>query len=411
MARTQTIFTLTLVYVVFALLLNTVGVVILQSAGYFDATKAELSFLEAFKDISIALTAFFIAAQLPKFGYKKSLIFSLILVFIGCITMPLANAFWATKVLLLTVGFGFGIAKVAVYATVGLLTNGQKEHASLITTIEGFFVLGIVGGTLLFGYFIDPSDPKNSSWLNVYWLVAGLCAITLFLVVLMKLDESEAIAETEMGPIEAFKAMIKLIGNMLIIVGVIALFLSVVIEQGINTWLPTFNNEVLHLNPQMAVIAATIFAAAIALGRLFAGFALKRMTWFKYLSLSIIAMAGLIVLTLPLANNITPNPNITWGTAPIATYLFPLLGFFLGPIYPIVSSVVLSTLPKFQHAGATGLLVVFSALGGTFGSFVTGRVFDKFDGQTAFYMTLIPITFILVTLFCLNRITSKAAKA
>lgn len=405
MARNQTIFTITFVYIIFALLLNTVGVVILQSAGYFSATKAELSFLEAFKDISIAATAFFIAAQLPKLGYKKSLIISLILVFIGCITMPIADAFWATKILLLTVGFGFGMTKVAVYASVGLLTNNQKDHASLLNFIEGFFVLGIVAGTLLFGFFIDPTDPQSSSWLNVYWLVAGLCCIGIILVTFMSLDENAAMTDAELGPLASFKAMIMLAGRGLIIIFIISQFLSVLIEQGINTWLPTFNNEVLHLNPQMAVIAATIFAASAAVGRLAAGYVLKKINWFPYLAISILAMAGLIILTLPLTNNLTPNTNMSWANAPIATYLFPLIGFFMGPIYPIVSSVVLSALPKHEHAGATGLLVVFSALGGTFGSMVTGQVFEHFNGQTAFYLTLIPLILIFLSLALLNRLS------
>ena len=199
--------------------------------------------------------------------------------------------------------------------------------------------------------------------------------------------------------------MIMLAGRGLIIIFIISQFLSVLIEQGINTWLPTFNNEVLHLNPQMAVIAATIFAASAALGRLTAGYVLKKINWFPYLAASILAMAALIILTLPLTNNLAPNVNISWANAPIATYLFPLIGFFMGPIYPIVSSVVLSALPKHEHAGATGLLVVFSALGGTFGSMVTGQVFEHFNGQTAFYLTLIPLVLIFLSLTLLNRLS------
>ena len=40
----------------------------------------------------------------------------------------------------------------------------------------------------------------------------------------------------------------------------------------------------------------------------------------------------------------------------------------------------------------TGLLVIFSALGGTTGSMVTGYVFGNFNGHFAFYLTLVPIT-------------------
>ena len=34
----------------------------------------------------------------------------------------------------------------------------------------------------------------------------------------------------------------------------------------------------------------------------------------------------------------------------------------------------------------TGLIVVFSALGGTTGSFITGQLFAHFDGALAFYL-------------------------
>ena len=46
----------------------------------------------------------------------------------------------------------------------------------------------------------------------------------------------------------------------------------------------------------------------------------------------------------------------------------------------------------------TGLIVLFSALGGTTGSVITGFVFSALDGQTAFYLTLIPIAVIVVML-------------
>jgi len=54
--------------------------------------------------------------------------------------------------------------------------------------------------------------------------------------------------------------------------------------------------------------------------------------------------------------------------------------------------------------------VVFSALGGTTGSLVTGYVFAKFDGQTAFYLSLIPLTGIIIALFFLNKMSRVVGK-
>lgn len=85
--------------------------------------------------------------------------------------------------------------------------------------------------------------------------------------------------------------------------------------------------------------------------------------------------------------------------------MLPLVGFFMAPIYPLLNSVMLSSLEKHKHAAMTGLIVVFSALGGTTGSIITGFVFDKFSGQHAFYLTLLPIVLLLVSVSAFKKAT------
>lgn len=51
----------------------------------------------------------------------------------------------------------------------------------------------------------------------------------------------------------------------------------------------------------------------------------------------------------------------------------------------------------------SGLIVVFSVLGGIFGSMITGHVFEAFDGSTAFYISIIPIGLLTLALWMLNR--------
>ena len=72
---------------------------------------------------------------------------------------------------------------------------------------------------------------------------------------------------------------------------------------------------------------------------------------------------------------------------------------------------MLSSLPKHQHAPMTGLLVIFSALGGTTGSMVTGYVFGRYNGQFAFYLTLVPIALVLLGLFFFRRQVERSAAA
>jgi fucose permease len=197
--------------------------------------------------------------------------------------------------------------------------------------------------------------------------------------------------------------MLRLMLRPLVLVFVISAFLSVLIEQGIGTWLPTFNNEVLSLPAAMSVQAASIFALGLALGRLLAALALARIGWYPVLNLCLGAMALLVLLTLPLTQGLLANAHMTWLDAPVAAFILPLIGVFMAPIYPAINSALLSSLPRSEHAAMMGLIVVFSALGGTTGSLIIGQVFGAFSGQTAFYLLLAPMAMMIVSVFFFKR--------
>jgi FHS family glucose/mannose:H+ symporter-like MFS transporter len=68
MNRFRMIAALALIYMVFAILLNSVGPVILQSISTFGVDKPQASLLELFKDLPIAITSFLVASFLPLLG-------------------------------------------------------------------------------------------------------------------------------------------------------------------------------------------------------------------------------------------------------------------------------------------------------------------------------------------------------
>ncbi|KUM52130.1 MFS transporter [Rheinheimera sp. EpRS3] len=401
MATLRIRLSLLLTYFVFAILLNSVGTVILQVIHTYQISKEAASVLEGFKDIPIAVVSFIIASYLPRLGYKTALQIALVLVTLACFMMPLIPAFWTTKLLFLTVGASFALVKVSVYASIGVVTNTKAEHASLLNFIEGGFMLGVLSGYWLFSAFMDPAAPQASGWLQVYWLLALLCLANLALL------SSTPFPKLELPPAQPLKqdfiAMLQLVYKPLVFVFVLSAFLYVLIEQGIGSWLPTFNNEVLKLPNQLSVQLTSIFAASLALGRILAGVVLKKLSWYVLLNSCLLAMALLILLTLPLTRDIQHNAGVGLFTAPLAAYLFPLIGLFMAPIYPVINSVILSALPKARHAAMTGLIVVFSALGGTTGSMVTGYTFANFDGQTAFYLCLLPLSLLLLSVGLFHR--------
>ncbi len=396
-----------LIYFVFAILLNSVGTVILQVIGNYGVSKSGASVLEAFKDLPIAVVSFMVASFLPRIGYRNAMLAALALVCAACVAMPLLPSFLTTKLLFLCVGVAFALVKVSVYSTLGLIARDRKQHAGIMNTLEGVFMVGVLSAYWIFGYFIDSSDPRSASWLQVYWVLALLCAFTFVLVLATPFDEHAAALPAGRSRWDDFTAMLKLFFKPLVCVFVITAFLYVLIEQSVGTWLPTFNNEILKLPTAMSVEVTSIFAACLAIGRLSAGVIMRRLHWYPVMNACVIGMAAMVLLALPLTRGVVLDPNVSWSSAPLATFLFPLIGLFMAPIYPGINSVMLSSLPQNQHSSMTGLLVIFSALGGTTGSFVTGYVFGNFDGHLAFYLTLVPITLVLVTLFFFKRQVDK----
>lgn len=410
MARTRLIAALILTYVAFAMLLNSVGTVILQSISSFGVTKPQASTLEGFKDITIAVVSFLTASYLPKIGLRKALIGALALAVAACLLMPLFDSFNVARLHFALVGAAFAVAKVVVYSMIGLVTDGPRKHASLTSLIEGMFMVGVLSSYWVFSAFIDPTGLR---WLDAYWVLAVIPALALALLLSTGVDESRAHEGGDLAEIEGapMLAMLRLAALPLVLVFIICAFVFVLIEQGIGTWLPTFNNEVLHLPAQMSVQAASLFAACIALGRFGAGAVMARFDWYPVLNVCLALLAALIILVLPLADGLSPRPIVNWSDAPVAAFLFPLIGIALAPIYPTIISVMLSAMPNRQHPPLMGLVVVFSALGGTTGSLITGQLFAHLDGRTAFTLMLVPTAVLAGGLFLLRRQIRKGAAA
>lgn len=396
-------------YFVFAILLNSVGTVILQVQNTYGVSASEASVLEAFKDLPIAITSFLVASFLTRIGYKRSMQVALCLVGAFCLLMPQLPTFWMTKALFAATGVGFALTKVSVFAALGLVTRTREDHASFMNFIESFFMIGILSGYFIFSAFVSDADASSLQWLNVYYLLAALSFAALVLLSVARLDES-GVRPAEAKPLAAdFMEMISLCARALVLVFVISAFLYVLIEQSIMSWLPTFNSRMLHLSPSLSIQMASILAASTALGRFAAGVVLRRFNWFAVLVTSLALAAALVLVSLPLASNLGATEVSSWREAPLAAFVFPLIGLCLSPIYPAINSVILTALPLRQHAPMAGLIVVFSALGGTTGSLITGALFQRFGGTTAFYFSLVPIALLMLALYQLKRQSALAA--
>lgn len=394
-------------YFVFAILLNSVGTVILQVQNNYGITQGSASILEAFKDLSIAIVSFLLSSYITRIGYKNAMLIALAFVTLVCFVMPFTASFITTKLLFAAVGAGFALIKMSVYSTIGLVTKDEKEHISLMNFIESFFMIGILTGYFIFSYFVDDNNPQSTSWLKVYYVLGGISLLAFLLLLSAPLDESSVRNQKPDSMINDFGKMFKLMVSPIVLVFVFCAFFYVLIEQSIMSWLPTFNNKVLLLPAALSIQMASILAGSTAAGRFLAGLVLKKMNWFLVLASCLLLAAALVLVAIPLAKQVSGQPVTGWGNAPIAAFIFPLIGLLLAPIYPAINSVILSTLPVQKHGLMSGLIIIFSALGGTTGSIITGNIFEKYGGEKAFYFSLIPMAILIICLFIFRNLQKK----
>ncbi len=392
-------------YFVFAILLNSVGIVIHKSINVYHVSESQASLLEAFKDLPIAIVSFLIASFLPRIGYKKAMLTALIIVFFGCLQMIFGNTFFYTKILFLTIGVSFALIKLSVYSLIGIITSSKKEHSSLMSSIEGFFMVGIALAYFLFPAFY--SDTNVNAWLDVYYVICGLIVISFVFLLFSKIEYTVEVIGSNLK--EDLLKSVKLIIVPLVLVFLASAFFFVMIEQGIMTWLPTFNEKIFNFSEQLSVQMASILALSLALGRFVAGYLTKYISWMYLVVICVIISGAILLSVLPqLKVDIESLNEIKSITeVPMLGFILPLIGLFIAPIYPLLNSTVLSSLPKSLHSPMSGLIIIFSAFGGTIGSRIIGELFESIGGANAFYFLLIPMGLLIIFVLLIDRLTKQ----
>jgi len=389
-------FTLILNYFLFAILLNSVGTIILQTIAHFHVTKSHAANLDAYKDITIAVFSFIVGMILPRLGYKNGLLAALAIIGTTCFLVPLVNQLWIIKLLLISTGVSFALIKIASYATVSLIAEDENSHASFISYFEGIFMIGSLAGLWLFGFFVRS---PFLLWTQVFWVLSAIAIVGFMLTLTMSLDSSHGKPDHLPTIQDNLKEMLHLIKEPVVLLFIGCIFMYVFVEQGLLTWLPTFNHLVLNIDQEMSIEMTSLLSAAIAIGRISAGVALKRFYWFWFTILLLCGSMLMVIFLVPQASPTSGHIIHSWHNISWVGFILPLIGIFIAPIYPIMCSTLISALPEDYQSGMMGLILVFSAVGGSTGSKIIGLTFGLTDGPHAISVVLIPLGLLLVMVF------------
>lgn len=396
MVRSEKIshYPLVLVFLIFSMLLNCMGIMILQFSEQQISFQG-LGFLEAFKDLPIAVASLFAVRYINRFGSKYALLFTVGFVAICCLCVPFIGSFWIMKIWFVFIGLGFAVGKISTFSL--LRSNFREKHlAQVMNEVEASFMLGIFLVNMGFGWLLGSSFKEH--WMFGFWMIALLSIFTFILLWRMPYEE---IKESEEGQksnlwVGFFKQM-----DRKTIVFLLIMLLIVFVEQCLNSWLPTFYKGHFKVSSQFALQSTAFLALFSFVGRYLTSKLIYRFSWYKYVR-SCLVLLVLMLVTMYLFINFSPEHNL------FLIYLIPAIGLFLSPLYPIINARMLLHYDSQKVNRLISALVVFSSLGSALGSIYISWTFH-FD-LTSLYpvFILVPILFLgLLLVFFKILITQK----
>lgn len=352
---------LKLTFLIFSIVLNCMGIVILQLSEA-KVTYEKLGFLESFKDLPIALISLFAVNFISRFGTKKSLILALTIVGICSLILPFVEVFWFYKLWFAIIGTCFAIGKICVFGIIRNNISEEKSLAKTMNSVEASFMIGIFVVNTGFGWLI--SSQFSQFWKFGFISVSILSAIAIFLF--MKLP----IAEPAKVEKESIIKDLSTLFNPLLIIFLAIIFSIVFLEQSFNSWLPSFYKKHLKVNSFFALQASSFLALFSYIGRTITANVIHRFSLSKYymFCISLIVLVLLIIIGIQFADTQDSKALL---------FLFPIIGLFLSPLYPVINSKMIAKIDKSKANLFTSLIVIFSSLGSSVSSIIMAALFGN----------------------------------
>lgn len=344
-----------LMFMVFAMTTDSVGVIIPEIIRQFKLSMAAASAFQYTTMGGIALAGFFLGFLADKFGRKATIVAGLVLFAVDSYAFAVGNSFGFFLGLLGVSGLAIGIFKTGALALIGDISTSTTQHTSIMNLAEGFFGVGsIVGPALLARLLV-----AGVSWKWLYVIAGTICALLVAMALMVRYPTTVKPAGENVD-LKRTLAMMKNPYAMLFSLGA---FLYVAAECAVYVWMPTLLAGYQGRALFVASYSISIFFLLRAGGRFAGAWMLSRYSWSAVLGLFSAAILACFV-------------GAVIGGREAAVYLLPFSGLFMSVIYPTINSKGISCFPKSEHGAVSGVILFFTCLSAAVGPLAMGAVSD-----------------------------------
>src|SRR5512136_2949898 len=175
-----------LMFMMFAMTTDSVGVIIPEVIRQFHLTMTEAGAFHYANMTAIALAAIFLGFLADRIGRKRTIIVGLLLFAVNSYLFAVGNSFAFFVTLLAISGASIGIFKTGALALVGDISTSTPEHTATMNTVEGFFAVGAVIGPALVTRLLA----AGMSWKWLYVIAATICVGLIVTALLVKYPQT-----------------------------------------------------------------------------------------------------------------------------------------------------------------------------------------------------------------------------
>ncbi len=380
-------------FFVISFLTNILGALNPNVSGSYSLNETMAGFLPFAFFIAYGVMSVPSGFLLEKWGEKRMMILAFAFAFGGALGFALFPTFNIFLISLFTIGTGMAILQVVINPL--LRVTGGEEHFAFNSVLAQLtFGLASFLSPQMYSYFVTNIDKGNTgkpligmmtnlvensfSWVSVYWVFAFLSVMMILVILFVKFPEVELAEDEKVGSKESY---LELFSNKYVILFFLGIFSYVGTEQGISYWMSKFLSNYHGFNPEtVGANAVAYFWGLMTIGGVLGLILLKLfdskivLRWFTILAIVSVA-AGL------------------FGSAGIALWAFPVSGFFLAVMFPIIMSLGLNSVKK-HHGSFAGILMTGIA-GGAVVQVLIGGLSDLTSLKTGMMFIFVTLGYIL----------------
>jgi fucose permease len=359
------------------------SIIILQLSQNAQHTYTGLGILEFFKDIPVALVSIFLVDYIKRKSFYLSLAIALFICAVCSFSIPFLTEFWFLKIWFVLIGISFSIGKICVFSIIKNTTSNEKDFSVTMSRTEAAFMLGIFIVNMEFAIIL--SSNYQEFWRFGFWLVGFISLWTA--IQLIKYHKTQPSEETISNTTSKIDFRILTDKKVLFFLSLISLIIFA--EQIFNSWLPIFYKNSLNSSAFFALQSSAFLAFFSFLGRIITSKAVKRFSPMKIFYTSLISGIILIISAYFLGQENGLGVKIL-------LFIFPLIGFFIAPLYPMLNSKFLANYPERKISRMVSFIILFTSLGGSIGSISTAYIFQKNLANYYLLFASIPLILILI---------------